>query len=119
MACVCADTTMAWDENSATCSRVPAGIRIEVLVAAVGSTAEPQRRVALARSRVMYRRWRHPWAGIRGGNATDAVFAFPLETVVRFVPQEQARRDAVRRLPPLQMSLPEDFFYPFTSSDAA
>lgn len=117
MACMRADISMAWDENTATCSRVPASVRIELLVAATGSAADPQRRVVLARSRVVYRKWRHPWAGIRGDNATDATFSFPLETVVRFAPQEQAQRDAVRRLPPLRMSLPEDFFYPFTSGE--
>lgn len=114
-----ADTSMAWDEDSATCSRVPAGLRIEILIAAVGSAAAPQRRVAFARSRVMYRQWRHPWAGLRGDNATDAVFAFPLEMVVRYVAQDQARQDAMRQLPPLQLSLPEDFFYPFTGGDSS
>eukprot|EP00892_Ulva_mutabilis_P008943 jgi/Ulvmu1/6420/UM003_0049.1 len=112
------DVSMAWDENTATCSRVPAGVRLDVLVSAVGAAANPQRRVALVRSRVMYRQWQHPWAGVRGDNATDAAFSFPLETVLRFVPQQQAQHDAVRRLPPLRMSLPEDFFYPFTSGDS-
>lgn len=113
------DSSMAWDEDTATCSRVPAGVRLEILVSAIGSAANPQRRVAFARSRVMYRSWRHPWAGIRGDNATNAAFAFPLETVVRYVPQDQARQAATRQLPPLQLSLPEDFFYPFTSGDTA
>jgi hypothetical protein len=107
---------MIWDEQSATCSRVASGLEIDFLTASAGSVKDPQATIRYARARPVYTQWTHPFAGRFAGNSSDAEFAFPVTLRVRFVPQAQSVKDVVRQLPPLRTSLPEDFFYPFTST---
>jgi hypothetical protein len=109
------DSDMLWDESTATCSHVAAGIQLDIVVASIGNVRDPQRRVQHVRSRVVYSAWSHPLAGHVQSNSTDAMFAFPVEMRVRFVSQVQQGQDVMRHLPPLRSSLPEDFFYPFLS----
>lgn len=110
---------MTWDEGSATCLHVLAGMRLEILTAGVGPERAPQERIQFARLVYVYSDWHHPLAGLASESSPAAAVPFPVSMYVRFLRQAQTAANAVRSLPPLRASFPQDLFYPFTTSRAA
>ena len=100
---------MQWDEATATCSNVPAGLRYEFLTGKVGSQQSPQEKIAFGKVSFSTVSWtfKHPLRGFCTQN-------FPSTVHVDFVAMDQAVSENVKpQIPPLLPRVPEGFMYPF------
>ena len=100
---------MKWDEATATCANVAAGVRYEFLTGKVGAQQSPQEKIAFGKVSFSTASWsfKDPLKGFCSQN-------FPATVHVDFASMDQVVTENVKpQVPPLLPRVPEGFMYPF------
>lgn len=111
-------TTATWNAATLTCSDVAVGYNIQVLVAKIGSSSNPQYQIQEARLTWKTGTWRfQDGVNANTGSTTDGYFT--VQSSITFVARDQGLSTQVAAAsPPLLPAFPSDVLYPFYSGRA-